>query len=134
MYELLLFRGRDTIPPPTLEPRLSFGSGLNASGHRGALSPNTCTLEAALPEIGGAYYYQHLPARLQRAAVDGRRVFVALVDENWGDISSARPSRISSLCIPFTHAGIEWRRRYHTACVALLCEAPLLLPLKLYID
>ena len=96
MYELLLFRGRDTIPPPTLEPRLSFGSGLNASGHRGALSPNTCTLEAALPEIGGAYYYQHLPARLQRAAVDGRRVFVALVDENWGDISSARPSRISS--------------------------------------
>ena len=61
---------------------LSVGSGLSECKEGGATLPSQYICEPALPEVGGAYYYQHLPARVQRAAVGGKRVLVLLVDEH----------------------------------------------------
>ena len=59
---------------------LSFGSGL-ADGS--ALTRDSCTLDDSQSVLGGEYYYQHMPARLQREIQAGKRVFVALVDARW---------------------------------------------------
>ena len=37
---------------------------------------------------------------------------------------AARPSLIPSLCIHLTRAGIEWRRRHHSVCMARPYEEP----------
>lgn len=58
---------------------LSFGSGL-ADGS--ALTRDSCTLDDS-SVLGGEYYYQHMPARLQREIQAGKRVLVALVDARW---------------------------------------------------
>ena len=66
---------------------LSFASGLNKTRGNGALDPRYVGGEKALDGVGGEYYYQHLPTRVQQAALDGKSVFVALVDNHHSDLS-----------------------------------------------
>ena len=62
---------------------ISVGSGFNYPETELMGRTRKRGSELEIPEIGGEFYYQHLPRRLQRCASDGAKVIVLLVDTKW---------------------------------------------------